>query len=281
MRPDTSGGDLLYVSDPEAAAVYVFSYPSGSLAGTLRGFTQPEGLCSDQVGNVFVADQRAADIVEYAHGGKTPIAVLADPAMPNACSVDVTTKNLAVSNFDDSVGIYQREQGKATLYATDFETRFCAFDTAGNLFADGLVNGAIALVELPKARSAFVNVTYRPRIKRNPAGLQWVGSHLAVGRASPYRSCCGSIMRFTVGGAVAKQTGNTLLRGATNDFFIAGSTAIVSTGTNNVALYAYPRGGDPIQNVGTPGYTSAGVTLSAGAENRRKGQPSRAPPYNL
>ena len=38
---------LLYVSDPVANVVVVFSLPDLVLRGTLTGFSKPHGLCSD------------------------------------------------------------------------------------------------------------------------------------------------------------------------------------------------------------------------------------------
>jgi hypothetical protein len=43
MKPEASGSDLLYVSD--GSDVYVYSYPSESLVGTLTGFYYALGVC--------------------------------------------------------------------------------------------------------------------------------------------------------------------------------------------------------------------------------------------
>ena len=72
MAPDAKSHDLLYISDQGNQAVYVYSYPSAKLQGTLTGFTRPEGECVDKAGNVFIVDEAASVIFEYAHGGKSP-----------------------------------------------------------------------------------------------------------------------------------------------------------------------------------------------------------------
>src|SRR5580704_9380706 len=101
-RPATiSGGSssaLLYISSPSNGNVYFLTYPKGKLVGTLTGFQEPFGLCSDTAGNVFIPDSEAGDVVEYAHGGTSPIVTLNDVGyLPADCSVDPLTGNLAVA----------------------------------------------------------------------------------------------------------------------------------------------------------------------------------------
>jgi hypothetical protein len=71
--PEAKTEDLLYISN--AYTVTVYSYPKGKLVGTLRHFLRPLGECSDQTGDVFIANG-AGQIFEYAHGGKKPFATL-------------------------------------------------------------------------------------------------------------------------------------------------------------------------------------------------------------
>ncbi len=87
VLPQAKSRDLLYVSDQLFTDVYVFSYPALGFVGTLTGFSLPEGLCSDERGNVFVTDLLARKIVEYAHGGSEPIETLNDGGYPEGCSV--------------------------------------------------------------------------------------------------------------------------------------------------------------------------------------------------
>ena len=75
MSP-AAAGPLLYVSDIGAEDVDVFSYPGGKQVGKLTGFSEPAGLCTDRKGDVFVVDSGSDRILEYAHGGTSPIATL-------------------------------------------------------------------------------------------------------------------------------------------------------------------------------------------------------------
>ena len=65
MLPEATMQSLLYVSDASYYDyddyVYVYSYPEGSLVGTLTGFTRPRGLCANKAGRVFVTDSDAGE----------------------------------------------------------------------------------------------------------------------------------------------------------------------------------------------------------------------------
>src|ERR1700729_644904 len=54
MSPEAKSHDLLYVVS--GSNVDVFTYPGGTLVGTLTGFEYPLGLCSDSNGNVWIAN---------------------------------------------------------------------------------------------------------------------------------------------------------------------------------------------------------------------------------
>ncbi|MBV8196981.1 MAG: hypothetical protein JO263_02510, partial [Candidatus Eremiobacteraeota bacterium] len=97
VLPEARGQTLLYVSG-NSGYVYIFSFPAGKLVGTLTGFQEVAGVCRDSAGNVWVANSAALDLIEYAHGGSSPIATLADRQQyPFSCSFDATTGDLAVS----------------------------------------------------------------------------------------------------------------------------------------------------------------------------------------
>ena len=91
IAPDAKKKDLLYISDRGTNDVYVYSYPRGKLNGTLTGFNDPDGECVDKTGDVFITNFLSSNIIEYAHGGTSPIATLSDPGYyPADCSVDPT-----------------------------------------------------------------------------------------------------------------------------------------------------------------------------------------------
>ena len=100
IDPDIKG-TLIYASDPSNGAVDI--YRIGNLtkrAGQITGLDMPYGECVDKSANVYVVDFSTANIYEYPHGSTTYSKVAVDNyGYPIGCSVDPTTGNVAVANF--------------------------------------------------------------------------------------------------------------------------------------------------------------------------------------
>jgi DNA-binding beta-propeller fold protein YncE len=268
-RDDAASQNLLYVSDTVTSDVYVFSYPKAKLVQTLTGFTDPAGECVDKNGDVFVANTGRNNIVEYAHGGTSPKATLDDPGyFPVGCTVDPTTGNLAVTNESPSssasgnVVVYLRAKGRPTGNYTDAampEPLLCGYDDAGNLFVDGDGQGnAFAFAELRRGAKKLANVTLNQDIA-NPGGVQWDGSHVAVGDQST-----NTIYQFDVSGKRGRVAGSTQLGGATQvfQFWIAGARVIGADAYGaDVGIWKYPAGGPAVKIIGGL-YAPLGVTVS-------------------
>ena len=281
MRPGASSGDLMYVADVKDNEVEVYTYPGGTLTGTLTGFEGLAYMCVDGKGHVFIPSYGAAKIFEYAHGGTSPIRTLNDPrAEPYSCSIDPKTGNLAVANYlqqnstDGNVVIYQRAKGRPfghTLYDL-LDPYFCAYDDAGDLFVEGSGpvggSGYFAMEELTRGARLFSPVTLQ-NVPAYPDGLQWDGSYLAVGTGTLAGPSSGDtyIYRMRVSNFLAKTIGTTRLKesGPTANFFVDGSTILVSGGETqpNVAFFNYPAGGAPTQTV--PQTSPYGVVVSHAA----------------
>jgi hypothetical protein len=90
MDPDAYKHTLIYAGGDEAS--YVLRFPDGKL-GTIAQTSF--GLCSDNGGDVFFTQVKR--ILEYAHGGKAPVATFAVDGSAYSCSVDPTTGDLAAS----------------------------------------------------------------------------------------------------------------------------------------------------------------------------------------
>ncbi|HLY03812.1 MAG TPA: hypothetical protein VKR56_15105 [Candidatus Cybelea sp.] len=270
MNPRATSGDLLYVSDTESSDVYVYSYPGDKLVGTLTGFKDPGGLCVDKNGNVFVTNTGGDDVVEYAHGGTSPIATLGDPGyFPFGCSIDPTTGNLGVANNFPSSGsgqgnvvIYTHAKGKPKGDYTDpniEQMLLCGYDDKGNLFVDGLTKASgFAFAELRSGGTTLTNITLNQSIG-NPGGVQWDGKHVAVGDQST-----NVVYQFDVSGKKGTKAGSTALSGATEvvQFWIAGSKLIgPDAGEGNVGIWKYPAGGSEVKKI-TGLAVPLGATLS-------------------
>ncbi len=162
---------VLYVSDPGTSDVYAYAVPSLEMIGTITGFSQPQGECSDVKGNVWITDANAETIYELSHHGHLENELADTAGYPDACAWDPTTGNLAVMNIfgvgstAGSVLIYAHGSQSPTPFVNpdQYFYNFGGYDTAGNLFFDGrAADGTFDLSELPKgASSAHTRTRHR------------------------------------------------------------------------------------------------------------------------
>jgi hypothetical protein len=242
--------------------------------GTLTGFETPYGLCTDKSGDVWVVNDGASEMVEYAHGGTGSIATLSDPSeYPEGCAIDPTTGNLAVANFSSNTGggnvvIYADAKGTPQAYSDPsiVDYRFCGYDANGNLFVDGVnASSAFVLAELPKGSSTFTDIAISQKIEW-PGGVQWDGKHVAVGDTD-------AVTVYRVNPFNGHVVGSTKLDGANyvDQFWVNGSVSTrkkakrarvlaPSQDGGSLALYKYPAGGSSLWSISVQ--EPFGVTVS-------------------
>jgi hypothetical protein len=68
--------------------VDVFAYPDGKKVGELTGFYSPFGICIDKSQDVWITNYSPPQVVEYQHGGTSPISKLSVPEWPTGCAFD-------------------------------------------------------------------------------------------------------------------------------------------------------------------------------------------------
>jgi hypothetical protein len=266
MAPDAKKQQLLYVSDAEADDVNVYSYPAGKLKGQLTGFDGVQGLCSDKAGDVWIANSNQEAMLEYKHGGTTPIATLNDPGyLPVDCSVDPTTGNLAVANSEGypshgpgDLAIYTGAKGSPQLYGDSslYFTLYVGYDNAGDAFVDAQApgSGAFAFAELPKGGSTLGTVT-TTGISGLGAGVAWDGKYITVGIGRP----SSTIYQLQVSGSAATIAGTTTISGnpGLGKYVVVtkgrkqGNTVIDPEvgGTKDVGFFKYPSGTGPVKAI--------------------------------
>ncbi len=261
VLPEAASEDLLYVSD--VTGVHVFSSEGNARRG-FNGFAEPQGLCTDRAGDIFVTDALAFHVYEFAHGGAKPIAVFYDNHVdfnPENCSVDPVTGDLAVAIPDlPSVVIFPDAKQKPVVYSDPYSIIFwCAYDNkVGNLFTERVRHhGRFYIGELPKGASSFKNLLLDPRVG-DPSDLQFDGQHMVV------EDLDGSMLyRLRFSGGKAIDIGNTPLNGAKQieQFWIHKNKVIGPDSYGPAYFWKYPLGGSPVKSI--PGFPlPVGVTVS-------------------
>ncbi len=179
---------LLYVSDFGTGEVDVYDYSSRKLVNTLKGFAGPYGQCVNAGGNVWIAELHGKEVVEYAHGSKTPLRKLTTVGDPIGCAIDAKSGNLAVANFASlqgrgSIEIWHAARGTPKVYHPSklYYLWPPAYDSGGNLFVEGQIkNGPFGLSKLPANGTALESVLLSGATIHYAAGAVWDGDYLGV-----------------------------------------------------------------------------------------------------
>jgi hypothetical protein len=291
MSPDTKDTDLIYISDSATYDIYVYVYSFSHhlrLIGTLTDQNNPAGLCVDHKGDVFVTQLYGHQIVEYKHGGTTPINTLSDPGYePGACSVDPKTGNLAVANIvsdeftQGNLVVYPKAKGNPITYSPPggasgnwFSVNTVGYDSLGqNAYFAGTCDGAFCAGVLPTGSSGTENLTLNVTPK-SPGTVQ-VGEY---GYVTFDDQSDGTLYGYTFEGTVGTERTSTMLSGSSD---VDGSwimywlskpplelahTYVIAPQQNgaDVLLYNYRNGASPFA-------TLTGVTQPFGATYSGRG----------
>lgn len=184
--------DWVFISDAGTGDVYIYTLPMLKLIEIVTGFTEPQGECSDDKGNVWVTDAKAQTIYQLEHSGRVKKSVADTYGYPEGCAWDTKTGNLAVMNLSGvgsgpgAVLIYHHATGSPNIYANpkQFYYDFGGYDGAGNLFFNGSnSNGKFMLSELPVNASKAETISVGGGKIYFPGMVQWdaASSYLAVG----------------------------------------------------------------------------------------------------
>jgi hypothetical protein len=258
---------LLYVTDSGTNTVVIYSYPKLKIVGTLTGFTNPQGDCVDKANDVWIVNTQASQLIEYAHGGTTPLATLTDPNQyPVGCSFDPTTGNLAVSNFystsgpPGSISIFKNASGSPTVYMPpNFAVvYYLGYDPKGRLYLDGIDSGSAFLFAAFNG-TMFKNITLDHPIG-GPGAVQAVGKDVVVGDQTNGANVA---YRFAISGSTGKLVHTTPLTGAHDivQFYILNKALVggdFNPSGSTADRFNYPAGG-------TPTKTAFGLSAPIGA----------------
>jgi hypothetical protein len=282
---------LLYSSNTlnDEVDVYAANGKSDKLLGQLTGFDEPYGLCADKSGNVYVTNLLAQDVLEYAHGGTTPIKTLDDSyGEPNGCAVNPKNGDLAVTNLEGgpsgygSLVVYANASGGGTLYSTG-EAPFVwppVYDKNANLFFETLNTNTRAtyLLELPNGSSTITTISLPASITiYSPSGTTWDGKYVGVTDEEYEDTDSEGIYRVSVTGSTATLAGqaeyiDTCYKNYTlvvqpiiyKGNFIGGNFWCYYNNIYHLDYWNYKNGGSPVRYIdgSATSNTSYGQTIS-------------------
>ncbi len=250
-----------FVSDYFNSIVNVYSFGgSGLLVGRLAGFSGPQGLTTDRAGNLYVADTLNNRVQVYAPPYNGSPTTLNDPGQyPGDVAVD-GSGNIAVTNIYGTGG----QQGSVSLYAagatsptntlssTDFGLiYFAAFDSAGNLYLDGLAPaGATRVGEVAGGISGTAITTLTPaNTITYPGGVAMTAQGL-IAIDDQKAAAIYSYNPPDPTGSLGSPVSTTPLNNATDPVTFALTAAntfaiTVDASQDVVSAYPFPAGGPP------------------------------------
>jgi hypothetical protein len=183
--------ELLYAGD--GGDVYVYDLKAGTLVGTLTGFNNTYGDCVDKKGDVFLTTSVSSTgaVLEYAHGGDSPIKTFSTDGHPIGCSID-SAGDLAVNNGvpdgGSDVEVWKDASGTPTTYENKqdcYQMWPPGYDNKGNLFVEIGPN----VCELPADGTSLISVSFNHSLNF-PGSIMWDGKHLTLtdqGSGAMYR----------------------------------------------------------------------------------------------
>ena len=184
MSPNVKREDLLYVgSFGLKAGVAVYDYHTGQLVGQLTGFLNPDGMCVDAAGDVWITSSGTSQVVEYAHGSSDPMQTLSTDSDPVGCSVspkgDLAVTNYMATRRFSTVQVWKKATGTPTTYTLPDACYFLwppGYDNKGNLY----VQSQSRVCELPAGRAGLRIVAFDRDIGY-PLGAMWDGQFMTLG----------------------------------------------------------------------------------------------------
>jgi hypothetical protein len=194
VAPDVAGAPrLLFISDFEAGVVDIFTMPALTLKGQLTGFTDPEGMCVDSNGAIWIANTGASELEQYSRSG-TLLKTLSIPGeYPASCAVNNSNGDLAVGNIESTAGeagsimIFKNGSGSGSTYTNSsfYFYFFLGYDPNGNLFFDGTNSSRTSsyFAELPAGSSSTKLITLSGGTLYLAGFVQWYrpGNYIALG----------------------------------------------------------------------------------------------------
>jgi hypothetical protein len=269
----TRGSILIYAADENTGDVNVYDYASGAQVGTLSGFVA-DGGCVDAEGDVYLVDSGAGKLVEYAHGGTSPLRSYDPGGALEGCSIDYKGDVAITGSSPGRVIVYSKGHSRnGAIYSdTDCESVSpMGYDNKGNVIGVGEYDQVSVCGLLAGTRQERTLSTSGIAINF-PNGTMWDGKYIVVGdqEATSGKDETG-LNEATLSGHTLTSAGETILtdtcyRGYTdvlNPFVVGKKNTPVNTeqgkvvvGSNlycfssssgGIEFWHYPKGGNPFK----------------------------------
>jgi hypothetical protein len=261
---------LLFETDIGIAAVNIFALPGMRLEGQITGLSTPTGDCSDNHGNVWIAELGKSRMLKYSRAGKLLHTIARANLEPWGCAVNPINGALAVTNYEGpqyqsgDVLVYANPSAHPVILRNPEQAVYleAAWDRSGNLWVTGYTSSEYSIISecgASKCRTVILHggsIFSPSTIAWNDRSHSWVvfdqychnlaficsypvSTHGAVGKPTQYLS--------SVGGALCQQwqpalvtTGKeTVVVGGDNEYYCLGYKS------SSVNRWAYPAGGRP------------------------------------
>jgi hypothetical protein len=258
MSPEAKASQLLYISDSGTNDVYVYSYPKGKLVGTLTGFSEPQGECTDKAGNVWIANTATSQLLQFAHGGTSPISTLSDPGQfPAGCAINLKNNTLAATNIistaggNGSVSVYKNASGTPKVFSdpTGLELFFDGYN-GKTLVVSGINTSGVAFETSMNSKGKFTDLTVSGATINFP-GAVGVNGGLYIGDQSG--SAGNSVLyQVTMSGSTLTVTGTTQQQGGSDcvqSSAVAKTAICPNAGGSDTLFHHYPAGGAAFKTI--------------------------------
>jgi hypothetical protein len=224
ISPDVARAPrLLFVSDDGTNDVLIFTMPAMALKGTLTGFSEPQGMCSDASGNIWITNTSTSQVFQYSRTGQLLKTLSDADYFPVGCAVNRSNGDLAVTNIVNvsdepgNVMIYKGGTGSGSplTNSNQYEYFFPTYDASGNLWVDGFSNSFEYILSVcPASGDSCNTASLSGGTLYFPGGLNWdrVGGNLILGDQECQEEAASCQYTATTSGSSATITGSTDLK---------------------------------------------------------------------
>jgi hypothetical protein len=243
-QPDAHAAPgLVYISDTLANNVTVFD-TAGKMQGQIGGFNFPGGIFVDGKHNLWVANNVANNVLEFARGATTPSKTLSDPgAGPNDVTICPNGAIYVLGSDSTTIEVYAKGHLKPTrgiTFAGSQQNDFLTCDKKGNVFVTMVVSFHGGVVEFPGGKQQ--GAVQLPISMGGPGGIKPddAGNLLVDDQSAQ------TVTEYTEAGAPTglsiKTAFDCIGIGVMRDSKVVGCAVYAASGTSEGQSYNFPGG---------------------------------------